>query len=440
MTTLQSQEQEDIFRAQLEKHFHQSAEHGPLQKAKAKAWDHFLGQGLPTRNQEVFRYIRLRQLFAQSYSLSQITQVTSTQIAPYIYPECQRSVIVFVNGHYQPLLSNTSALPKQLVVSMLKDAVSTYGAFLTNQWTKSLKEETDAFALVNAALHRDGVFVYIPPKCIIETPIQLLHLVDTHSNRMFVMPRLHLFVGAQSQASVYSSLAIISGAEYCINQTNEFALEEGAKLNYTQIACDESPTGWHFDAVRAQLKRDSSFKTVCITDGSTTVRHDYRIALSGENAEAQLNGLWMLADKREAHTNILIEHQAPHCRSMQLFKGVLNDFSKSSFEGKIYVHPVAQKTEAFQLNNNLLLSDRAHADSKPNLEIFADDVKASHGATVGQLDEEQLFYMKSRGFSVADAKNMLVFSFCKEIIDLISLPSLALSISQKAKRYLPKES
>lgn len=440
MTILQTPEQEDAFRAELERHYHQSLEQGPLQKAKAKAWDHFLGLGLPTRNQEVFRYIRLRQLFAQSYSLSQITHVTSAQIAPHIYPECQRSVLVFVNGHYQPTLSNTSALPKQFVVSMLKDAVNTYGTFLTNQWSKSLKEETDAFAVVNAALHRDGIFIYIPPKCIIDVPVQLLHVVDTHSSRMFVMPRLHLFAGSHSQASLFSSLAILSGTEYCINQTNEFAVEEGAKLHYTQIACDESPNGWHFDAVRAQLKRDSSFKTVCITDGGATVRHDYRVSLTGENAEAHLNGLCILADKREAHTNILMDHQAPHCRSLQLFKGVLNDFSKSSFEGKIFVHQEAQKTEAFQLNNNLLLNDRAHADSKPNLEIFADDVKASHGATVGQLDDEQLFYMKSRGFSEGDAKNMLVFSFCKEIVDLITLPSLATSICQKAKSYLPKES
>lgn len=146
----------------------------------------------------------------------------------------------------------------------------------------------------------------------------------------------------------------------------------------------------------------------------------------------------MLADKREAHTHIFMEHQAPHCRSFQLFKSVLNDFSRSSFEGKIMVRQAAQKTEAFQLNNNLLLSDHAHADSKPNLEIFADDVKASHGATVGQLDIDQLFYMKTRGFSDQAAKNLLIFGFCEQVVEMITLPSLREEISARTRHYLTK--
>jgi Fe-S cluster assembly protein SufD len=144
----------------------------------------------------------------------------------------------------------------------------------------------------------------------------------------------------------------------------------------------------------------------------------------------------MLNEKRESHIHVLIDHQAPNCRSFQLYKGVVNDFSRSSFEGKILVRQAAQKTDAFQLNNNLLLSDRAHADSKPNLEIFADDVKASHGATVGQLDEEQLFYMQTRGFSKAEAQNMLVYSFSKELLDMIPIESVVNSMNARAKKYL----
>jgi Fe-S cluster assembly protein SufD len=152
-----------------------------------------------------------------------------------------------------------------------------------------------------------------------------------------------------------------------------------------------------------------------------TTRHDYRVAMSGENSEALLHGLLTLKDRREAHNNILIDHQAPHCRSNQLFKGVLSDVSRSSFEGKILVRQEAQKTEAFQLNNNLLLSERANADSKPNLEIFADDVKASHGATIGQLNAEHLFYLKTRGLRDIEAKKLLVNGFCREILDLIPI-------------------
>jgi Fe-S cluster assembly protein SufD len=225
---------------------------------------------------------------------------------------------------------------------------------------------------------------------------------------------------------------------YFVNQVSEFVIDEGAHVHYTQVLCDEHPQAWHLDAVRATLKRDSTLKTVCVTEGSTTVRTDYKIALTGENAEALLNGVCMLSDKREAHAHIFMEHQAPFCRSFQLFKSVLNDFSRSSFEGKIMVRQAAQKTEAFQLNNNLVLNDHAHADSKPNLEIFADDVKASHGATVGQLDADQLFYMKTRGFSDAEAKNLLVYGFCEQVIEMIPLPSLREEISAKARKYLTK--
>lgn len=146
----------------------------------------------------------------------------------------------------------------------------------------------------------------------------------------------------------------------------------------------------------------------------------------------------MLSDKRESHTHIFMEHQAPNCRSYQLFKSVLNDFSRSSFEGKIMVRQAAQKTEAFQLNNNLILNDHAHADSKPNLEIFADDVKASHGATIGQLDGDQLFYMKTRGFSDATAKNLLIYGFCEQVIEMIPLASLREEISAKVRSYLSR--
>ena len=322
-----------------------------------------------------------------------------------------------------------------LVIAPLDEAMRTYGTFLNNQWTKSLKDESDPFVLINGALHQHGVFVYLPPKTIVETPIQLLHVIDAGKTPMLLHPRFHLFAGAQSEVSFASSIAHISGSQYCLNQTAEFAIEEDAHVHYTQMTNDQGAGAWVFDAVRAQLKRNSTLKTVCASNGSVSVRHDYRVALTGENAEVSLNGLWMLSDKNEFHSNILIEHQAPHCRSNQLFKGVLSDFSRSSFEGKILVRQAAQKTEAFQLNNNLLLSDRANADSKPNLEIFADDVKASHGATVGQLDDELIFYLKARGFSDKDAKDILVHSYCKDILDLIKIPSVARDMDERSRSF-----
>lgn len=410
----------------------------PLEKVRQKAWQHFLSLGLPSKQTEVYRYIKLRHLFSQSFYLASEKVLSAEQICHWIYPECRHSVVVFVNGHYSSQLSNLHALPAKVVISSLQEATQTYGAFLNNYWTKSLKEESDSFAALNGALHCKGAFLYFPPKSVVETPIQILHVVDQNDQLQMLMPRLQIFVGPHSDVRLISTQKNIATSGYFVNQVSEFVIDEGAHVHYTQVLCDEHPQAWHLDAVRATLKRDSTLKTVCVTEGSTTVRTDYKIALTGENAEALLNGVCMLSDKREAHAHVFMEHQAPFCRSYQLFKSVLNDFSRSSFEGKIMVRQAAQKTEAFQLNNNLVLNDHAHADSKPNLEIFADDVKASHGATVGQLDGDQLFYMKTRGFSDAEAKNLLVYGFCEQVIEMIPLLSLRKEISAKARNYLTK--
>jgi Fe-S cluster assembly protein SufD len=218
-----------------------------------------------------------------------------------------------------------------------------------------------------------------------------------------------------------------------INQVSEWVIDEGAHVHLTKDLSENHPEEWHFDAMRVFLKKESTFKSISITKGSASVRADYKVVLAGENAEVFLNGLSDLSAKKESHVQVWIDHQAPLCRSHQLFKTVLNDFSRSSFEGKIMVRQAAQKTEAFQLNKNLLLSDHAQTESKPNLEIFADDVKASHGATIGQLDPEQLFYMKTRGISSEAAKNLLVYGFCEEVIEMITVASLRKAMEKKFK-------
>jgi Fe-S cluster assembly protein SufD len=343
---------------------------------------------------------------------------------------------VFINGQFSPQHSRLKAIPERVVVETLSNGMKTYGSFLNSQSTKNLKEETDAFAAANAALHVDGLFIYIPPKTVLDAPIQLLNIIDTSNIPMFILPRVQVFAGMQSEVSIAATQAVLSGDNYGFNMVAEISIEEDAHVKYTQDASEIKENIWYFDAIRATLKRDSTFKTYNVSQGSATARFDYKATLTGSNAEVHLNGVWMLDGKNEVHHHVLVDHQAPNCRSMQLFKGALNGTSRSAFEGKIMVRQAAQQTDAFQLNNNLLLSDRANADSKPNLEIFADDVKASHGSTVGQLDNEQIFYMKTRGFSEADAKNLLVYGFCQEVIDLIPVPSLHDKLRHVAQGYL----
>lgn len=417
-------EQEPIaFQKHLESLFIQVGAGDALQKIREQAWNLFVQMGLPTKQTEAYRYFKMRHLLAPDYQIASESTVSSAIIATLIQPECKDSFLVFVNGRYSPALSCTTALPKQIAIAPLSAAMHTYGALLRNHWTKSLKEEQDPFALLNSALHRDGAFVYVPPKTVAEAPLQIIHLVDARQP-LLTFPRLQLFVGSQSQLNIVLSQHITGDAHVLVNQLSEMFIEEDAHVHVTQVRADDSSQGWHFDALRATLKKNATLKTVHVSQGGLIVRQDAKVALIGENAEALLNGVWMLEDKHETHTNILMDHQAPSCRSYQLFKGVLRDVSRSCFEGKILVRQAAQKTEAFQMNNNLLLGEYAHADSKPNLEIFADDVKASHGATFGQLDADQLFYMKSRGLLEPEAQQLLVRGFCEQVTGLVTLPSL----------------
>lgn len=390
-----------------------------LEKLQMKSWERFCDIGLPTRKNDVFRYVKLRNLYAHTYESATSSSLGAEAIAPHIFPECIDSVLVFINGAFSPQLSRLKGVPEKMFVSTLSDAMRSYGALLTNQAIKAAKEEQDPFAALNLALHGEAAFLYLPPKTFCAAPIQVLHLVDGLNAKTVVMPRLQVFAGAFSEVELISTHVKISGSESCINQRLDVSLEENAHVRYVQVNSHEAPDTWHFDAVRSTLKKSSSFTCVNVTNGSATVRNDYRVVLAGENCETSLNGVWLLKDRREVHQNIFIDHQAPNCLSRQLFKGALNDVSHSSFEGKIMVRQEAQETNAFQLNNNLLLGDGASAESKPNLEIFADNVKASHGATIGQLEKEELFYMQSRGFSSADAKKLLVRGFCQDVVDMI---------------------
>ena len=292
-------------------------------------------------------------------------------------------------------------------------AIGTYGAYLNHRYNK---EESDPFAVMNAALHKQGVFLYLPPKVVLKHPLHIIYITNTEHPAL-VMPRIHLFAGAHGQCDLLTTHLNLSGSNYFHNSVLDISMEENAGVNL--ILNSKGHTGFVFEAVRAHLKRNSFLNSVSITNGSPCHRQDYRVALAQEGSEAHLNGVWQLEGQAEAHINVLLEHLAPGCRSRQLFKGVLNDFSRSSFDGKIFVRKEAQQTDAFQLNNNLLLSEHAQAFCKPNLEIFADDVKASHGATIGQLSEEELFYMRTRGLNQDLAKKLLTASFCQEVFDCI---------------------
>jgi len=338
-----------------------------------KAFSRFCQEGFPERK-GAFQYVPLHHLCAQRY-------------------EKQEHAALFC--------SYPSALP------LSEAQQGSFRNYLVQRTEKLIKEMQNPLALLNIALSQEGYFIYIPPEAVVEEPIKVVY----PKNVQLVFPRLHVFVGKGAKAT----LSIECQQSAWVNSFVDIVLEENGSLTLLSSADEEAE--WYTSTVHATLKRSANFMAFSLMDEGKMMRQEYVISLQESGASASIKGLWTLKENQEAHTHILMRHLAPSCSSLQHFKGALKDQACASFEGKIFVDPCAQKTEAYQLCNHLLLSKDAQAYSKPNLEIFADDVKASHGSTTTSIQEKDLFYLKTRGLNAALAKELLVEGFCKEILE-----------------------
>jgi Fe-S cluster assembly protein SufD len=390
---------------------------GVLAMPRRRAWDHFLELGLPEKGSGPFQYVPLRQLYEVPWRCASRSSVSRDAVAPHLLSECRGTQIVFVDGRFSPELSDLSALPKGVVVLPLTEATRSYGTFLQGRWSRFLKEETNPFAVVNLALHAGGVFIYVPPKTRLQQPVQCLYFAE--GKDVVTMPRIHLFLASQAELSWISTVQ----SDGWMNRLLDVAVEDGAIFRHV----DWSRRGgaWDFPSVIATQKRGSKFEQwSMVGEESQMTRSSVRAALLGEDAELSLQGVWNLRTSQHVHVHMTVSHEAPHTRSLQKFRGVLGGVSHSSFDGKIVVKPSAPKTEAYQLSQHLLLGEYAVANAKPNLEIFEGDVKASHGATIGSLDEEEIFYLRSRGLPQSAAEELLVTGFCREIVQTTPFPFL----------------
>ncbi len=408
-----------------------------IKKGRLKAYESLLEHGLPSRDQEQFRYTRfLDRLFSEQLEPSYAFEGGKNAVQNIMFEECQESSLVFMNGFFRPDLSSTHLL-QDIIILPFHQAARSYQPLLSSSWTRLLKEERDPFSLMNLACYQDGIFLYIPPGKKISTPIHIITSVGDIHSPSWIMPRVQVLMGRQAEATIIETFHCLDANELIYHNCHTlFELEEGSILHHAQASLnDKKMPIIHTDTVRAFLKRDATLVSTSYVAPSIASRRSYAAWLRGEGASATINGSWMLSGKEEAHTDVHIQHDEPHTRSMQLFKGVVQEESRSSFEGKIYVAQKAQKTEAYQLNNNLILGHSAYAYSKPNLEIFADDVKASHGATTGQLDEEALFYLQTRGLAKKDAEKCLIEGFLSEVASQIDVKSLHDHVIEKIHQF-----
>lgn len=406
----------------LEAYFEKLKHSDTLRSLRQLGWKKFQELGMPHRTQDAFKYVFLHDLhnlvIDQSFA---IPRVDKKYFASAILPESRHSYLIFVNGCFRSELSDFSALPSQIKILSLSEAMHSHTAFLQHHLQQQMQKEQDPFAALNLALHSNGLFMYIPPKTVISAPIQCLQIVT--ENIPFVAPRMQVVAGAHTQTQwVFSCLDHKSNA-YLSLPLLDFVLEEAAEMHVYSVEYNREHR-WHFSSWRSILKRKASFHAMHLSAGGKVSRLNAHICLKEKESKTQLKGLFNLSERSSSHCHLTVEHKAPDTHSLQHFKAILRDFSQSSFEGKIKVDPEAQGTRAYQLNNNLLLSRGAIANSKPNLEIFADDVKASHGATVAQLREDQLFYLQTRGLSPIEAREILLNAYAQEIVQEIPYQSL----------------
>ncbi len=397
-----------------------------LQDLRLRALSRFDALGFPTRRLEAWKYINIRPLLSQSFHPhADVATVSLDDLRPHCLSHGEEDAIrlVFVNGRYSGSLSSQSDLADGLVVGSLKTAFETHPDLLQEHLSPELAQEPDAFAALNTALFEDGAFVYLPDQAEIKSLVQILFVTTPNSEPRAASLRNLFVIGSQAKVTCAVEYLGLGDAPYFNNSVQEFVMAEGAQAECTVIF-NESAQGWHLSAARGTLQAGSRLNLNTVTLGGRTARHTISGLLKGEHAELNLNGLDVLCDQTEMYHHTVTEHWVPDCVSNQYYKGILDDESKSEFNGMVFVAEGANGTDSRQLNKNLLLSENARVWTRPQLQINADDVKCAHGATVGQLEKEQLFYLASRGLDRELAQGLLTYGFAEEIIQRIASPQV----------------
>lgn len=391
----------------------------PLHKIRQEAISHFSELGFPTTRNEEWKYTNVKPILKQQFDLSTApTEVDENTLGTFVFPEIKENIIVFVNGHYSPDLSRITSKGTDLIIRSLAEAMSEYGDLIEQHLAHYADYKSEVFTALNTAFTQDGAFIYVPDNVVLDEPVHLIHVADSRQAGFHSHPRNLFVLGKNSQAYYIESYHHLADTPYFNNLVVEIILSENAHFEHVKIQ-DESKSAFHIANVNVHQGRHSNYTSINIDVGGSLVRNNLNVVLDAENSESHLYGFYLATGKQLIDNHTFIDHAKPHCESNELYKGILADKSSGVFNGKVLVRQDAQKTNAFQQNQSLLISDEATINAKPQLEIFADDVKCSHGATIGQLDEEALFYLRSRGISRKNANAMLRYAFAYDVFERV---------------------
>ncbi|MBI5094815.1 MAG: Fe-S cluster assembly protein SufD [Candidatus Hydrogenedentes bacterium] len=393
----------------------------------------------PTRRHEDWRFTNVAPIITTPFrplTGPEDWNVSVSDLESVLFGTAGWTELVFINGYYSAALSRIGSLPKGVVAGSLADAISS-GNKLAEHHLSVRRESGNVFNALNTALLQDGAFVHLHAGAVLMFPIHLVHVTTGLNEPVAANPRNLVVLGRDAQADIIESYVNIGAGAYFSNAVTDVALESGARVHWHTLV-NESEEGYRLGSTRVNQDRNSAFRSFAITLGGKIVRNELTTVLDGEGAEATLNGLYLTGGEQLVDNAVAIEHAKPHCTSWIGYKGVLDNASSAVYSGKIKVRRNAQKTDSRQLNRNLLLSDRATVNTKPLLEIFADDVKCTHGATVGQHPKEVIFYFRSRGMNEAMARAMLTYGFADEVINQIDIEPLRRRLDRAVcERYSP---
>ncbi len=395
------------------------------QSLRREALDRFGALGFPTTRNEDWHFTSVAPIAEADFLI--LTHpggdADRADVAAFGFGAVDWHTLVFVNGRFSPSLSSLGALPAGVRVLPLAQAWEEAPEFLEGHLGSITSFESQAFTALNTAYMYDGAVVHVARDVQVEKPIHLLYVSDAMAARGVMYPRNLIVTGRHANATVIESYVSTGDARYFTNAVTEIALADGATLRHIKRQ-EESRRAFHVGTVEVHQGRDSHLVSFSYGSGAELSRTNIYTKLDGEGCGATLNGLYMLDGDQHMDHQTRIEHAQPNCYSRETYKGILDGTSHGVFNGKVYVHPIAQKTDGKQTNNTLLLSPEAQIDTKPQLEIFADDVKCTHGATVGRLDETALFYMKSRGIGRDLARQLLTYAFAADVLEMVEVDAV----------------
>lgn len=401
-----------------------------LRQLRERSFEHFERIGFPAVENEEWKYTNVAPIVRGNFTpvpARNGSKAADSNLAPFVYEETRDSRAVFVNGVFQPALSSLTALPAGVVAMELDAALMSaeHGQAVREQLESGFQADENGFTTLNTALFSSGLLLRIPPGLHVEQPIHFQFIGQGGSNGAApaAFPRVLIMGEPGSSATVVETYASPDDGVYLTNAIVEVALGSGARLEHYRVQ-RESPNAFHVATTRADLGAKAVYDTTSINFGAALSRHNIDVRMDHEGAECSVDGLYMMDGSQHTDTHSVIDHRQPHCRSHQLYKGILDGKSRAVFNGKVFVRHGAQQTDARQTNKNLLLSKEARVDTKPQLEIFADDVKCTHGAAVGQLEEDEIFYLESRGIRTKLARNLLTYGFAEEVIEKIKIDSI----------------